>query len=92
MPADSSLYTRAQDTLDPDDPIFPRAATRVGIKYQAIVPPWKGDPATMEAEHRLAEPEAGPSRHIIVERGHDVGERKHESNYDVICTPSQDCE
>ncbi|TBU61777.1 hypothetical protein BD310DRAFT_919862 [Dichomitus squalens] len=28
------LYTFAEDTLDPDDLIFPRAATRVGPKYQ----------------------------------------------------------
>ncbi|RDX51269.1 hypothetical protein OH76DRAFT_1505916 [Lentinus brumalis] len=32
------LYTFAEDTLDPDDLIFPRAATRVGPKYQAVVP------------------------------------------------------
>ncbi|EPT02944.1 hypothetical protein FOMPIDRAFT_101265 [Fomitopsis schrenkii] len=32
------LYTVAEDTLDPDDLIFPRAATRVGPKYQAVVP------------------------------------------------------
>ncbi|KAG9313136.1 hypothetical protein JVU11DRAFT_6586 [Chiua virens] len=32
-------YTVAEDTLDPDDLIFPRAATRVGPKYQALVPP-----------------------------------------------------
>ncbi|KAI0794573.1 hypothetical protein C8Q74DRAFT_1366004 [Fomes fomentarius] len=32
------LYTFAEDTLDPDDLIFPRAATRVGPKYQANVP------------------------------------------------------
>ncbi|KAI0923516.1 hypothetical protein AcW1_006453 [Taiwanofungus camphoratus] len=31
-------YTVADDTLDPDDLIFPRAATRVGPKYQANVP------------------------------------------------------
>ncbi|CCM01335.1 uncharacterized protein FIBRA_03384 [Fibroporia radiculosa] len=31
-------YTVAEDTLDPDDFIFPRAATRVGPKYQAVVP------------------------------------------------------
>ncbi|KAI0738659.1 hypothetical protein C8Q80DRAFT_255981 [Daedaleopsis nitida] len=36
------LYTFAEDTLDPDDLIFPRAATRVGPKYQAIVPPAPG--------------------------------------------------
>ncbi|KAF9224072.1 hypothetical protein BS17DRAFT_780421 [Gyrodon lividus] len=32
-------YTVADDTLDPDDLIFPRAATRVGPKYQAGIPP-----------------------------------------------------
>ncbi|KAI0730597.1 hypothetical protein C8Q76DRAFT_832983 [Earliella scabrosa] len=32
------LYTFAEDILDPDDLIFPRAATRVGPKYQASVP------------------------------------------------------
>ncbi|KAL1663438.1 hypothetical protein GGF50DRAFT_116024 [Schizophyllum commune] len=32
------LYTVAEDTLDPDDLIFPRTATRVGPKYQAVVP------------------------------------------------------
>ncbi|KAH9945765.1 hypothetical protein B0H21DRAFT_860461 [Amylocystis lapponica] len=31
-------YTVAEDTLDPDDLIFPRSATRVGPKYQANVP------------------------------------------------------
>ncbi|OSD04730.1 hypothetical protein PYCCODRAFT_1433065 [Trametes coccinea BRFM310] len=36
------LYTFAEDTLDPDDLIFPRAATRVGPKYQANVPPGPG--------------------------------------------------
>ncbi|TRM57900.1 hypothetical protein BD626DRAFT_438803 [Schizophyllum amplum] len=30
-------YTVAEDTLDPDDLIFPRTATRVGPKYQVVV-------------------------------------------------------
>lgn len=60
---DGSLYTRAQDTLDPDDPIFPRAATRVGLRYQAIVPSWEEQQAA-EARHGFGETEAGPSRHI----------------------------
>ncbi|KDQ61451.1 hypothetical protein JAAARDRAFT_190222 [Jaapia argillacea MUCL 33604] len=34
------LYTVAEDTLDPDDLIFPRAATRVGPKFQATVLPF----------------------------------------------------
>ncbi|THH17442.1 hypothetical protein EW146_g3363 [Bondarzewia mesenterica] len=33
------LYTVAEDTLDPDDLIFPRTATRMGPKYQAVIPP-----------------------------------------------------
>ncbi|KIL69139.1 hypothetical protein M378DRAFT_98405 [Amanita muscaria Koide BX008] len=32
-------YTVAEDTLDPDDLIFPRTATRQGPKFQAVVPP-----------------------------------------------------
>ncbi|EJD47915.1 hypothetical protein AURDEDRAFT_113199 [Auricularia subglabra TFB-10046 SS5] len=31
-------YTVAEDTLDPNDLIFPRAATRVGPRFQAVVP------------------------------------------------------
>lgn len=61
------LYTKAEDTLDPDDQIFPRAATRVGTKYQANVPTWEEQQA-IEASHRahsgFLDNEAGPSRHI----------------------------
>ncbi|KAN0109125.1 hypothetical protein V8E52_009647 [Russula decolorans] len=32
------LHTVAEDTLDPDDLIFPRTTTRVGTKYQASIP------------------------------------------------------
>ncbi|KAJ8516508.1 hypothetical protein ONZ45_g6213 [Pleurotus djamor] len=32
-------YINAEDTLDPDDLIYPRTATRQGPKYQANVPP-----------------------------------------------------
>ena len=96
-----------QDTLDPDDPIFPKAATRVGVRYQANVMPWEEQQAA-EAHHGFGDAEAGPSRHLggepfgskheslrlidIVERGHDIGERKHESTYEVICTPSPERE
>lgn len=58
-----SLYTNAEDTLDPDDLIFPRAATRTGIKFQANVLTWEEQQAA-EERHRLGESEAGPSRHI----------------------------
>ncbi|KAI0791951.1 hypothetical protein C8Q75DRAFT_610949 [Abortiporus biennis] len=33
------LYTIAEDTLDPDDLIFPRAASRIGPKFQATTLP-----------------------------------------------------
>ncbi|QRV88660.1 Lid2 complex component snt2 [Ceratobasidium sp. AG-Ba] len=33
-------YTVAEDTLDPDDLIFPKAATRIGPRFQAVVSPW----------------------------------------------------
>ncbi|KAH7890899.1 hypothetical protein F5I97DRAFT_1976018 [Phlebopus sp. FC_14] len=53
-------YTVAEDTLDPDDLIFPRAATRVGPKYQAVIPPASEMPSSqaltltssMDAEER----------------------------------------
>jgi hypothetical protein len=67
---ETSLYTRAQDTLDPDDAIFPRAATRVGVKYQANVLSWEEQQAAEAlhgAHHGFVEGEAGPSRHITGE-------------------------
>ncbi|KAA1470162.1 hypothetical protein DENSPDRAFT_835896 [Dentipellis sp. KUC8613] len=45
------LYTVAEDTLDPDDLIFPRAATRLGPKYQATVPA-VGSPRDPDLEER----------------------------------------
>jgi hypothetical protein len=44
------LHTVAEDTLDPDDLIFPRATTRVGPKYQATIPAKDGvrDPDIQE--------------------------------------------
>lgn len=37
-------YTDAYDTLDPDDPIWPRLAIRLGQRYQAVVPDWEDQP------------------------------------------------
>ncbi|PWN43695.1 hypothetical protein IE81DRAFT_322100 [Ceraceosorus guamensis] len=34
-------HTEAKDVLDPHDSIYPRAATRLGPKYQAAPPSWK---------------------------------------------------
>ncbi|KAG8995660.1 putative PHD type zinc finger protein with BAH domain-containing protein [Tulasnella sp. JGI-2019a] len=36
------LYTVADDTLDPDDMIWPRAATRIGAKFQSALPNYLG--------------------------------------------------
>ncbi|CAO3610805.1 unnamed protein product [Cunninghamella echinulata] len=35
------VNTNVKDILDVDDRIYPRAASRIGSKYQAIVPEWK---------------------------------------------------
>lgn len=45
-------YTVAEDTLDPDDLIFPRAATRVGPKYQAVIPSPSDNAAFSDIEER----------------------------------------
>lgn len=45
-------YTVAEDTLDPDDLIFPRAATRVGPKYQVGALPVPGDDPPADIEER----------------------------------------
>lgn len=45
-------YTVAEDTLDPDDLIFPRAATRVGPKYQAAIPSLGDNTTFPDAEER----------------------------------------
>ncbi|KII85994.1 hypothetical protein PLICRDRAFT_56467 [Plicaturopsis crispa FD-325 SS-3] len=47
-------YTVAEDTLDPDDLIFPRAATRVGPRYQVNVPALN-EPTPPEIEERGGE-------------------------------------
>jgi len=93
------------ESIDPDDPIFPRTATRTGIKYQAHVLSWE-EQQERELRHRLGEPEAGPSRHIactsaspyrytltrVVERGHNPNDRKFEPTIKLVSAPSDDCE
>ena len=72
------------------------------MKYQANVLSWE-EQQEAEVRHKLGESEAGPSRHIpggflivnktdVVERGHDRGERKHESTLDILSIPSDDRE
>ncbi|KAF8596772.1 hypothetical protein BDV93DRAFT_527878 [Ceratobasidium sp. AG-I] len=58
------LYTVAEDTLDPDDLIFPKAATRVGARYQAVVGPWV-------SQDSQASPQPSQAPDGIPERGGD---------------------
>lgn len=36
------IHVKVEDTLDLDDRIYPKASTRLGSKYQAVVPEWHG--------------------------------------------------
>lgn len=38
------MHCKVEDALDLDDRIFPRASTRLGLRHQAIVAPWFGQP------------------------------------------------
>ncbi|KAK4205314.1 hypothetical protein QBC40DRAFT_292144 [Triangularia verruculosa] len=38
------MHCKVEDALDLDDRIFPRASTRLGLKHQAVVLPWPGQP------------------------------------------------
>ncbi|KAL2178878.1 uncharacterized protein P884DRAFT_268856 [Thermothelomyces heterothallicus CBS 202.75] len=38
------MHCKVEDALDLDDRIFPRASTRLGVRHQAVVPPWYGRP------------------------------------------------
>ncbi|KJR85745.1 PHD finger and BAH domain protein (Snt2) [Sporothrix schenckii 1099-18] len=38
------IHCKVEDALDYDDRIYPRAATRVGPRHQAVVLPWPGRP------------------------------------------------
>lgn len=40
---------RDHSSIDPDDPIFPRNLTRIGNRYQAVVPTWE-EQQVIEAE------------------------------------------
>ncbi|KAJ1306572.1 hypothetical protein OPQ81_007573 [Rhizoctonia solani] len=55
------LYTVAEDTLDPDDLIFPKAATRVGARYQAVVGPWVSPDAKTSSQSNQT-PDGVPER------------------------------
>ncbi|OWZ60874.1 hypothetical protein AYX15_06876 [Cryptococcus neoformans] len=77
---------------DPEDAIFPRAATRVGSKYQANVPSWEEEPRNQESGLRseiTGLTIQNPSS-ILFERGRSPGERKHESTIELWSAPSDD--
>lgn len=38
------IHCKVEDVLDYDDRIYPRAATRIGPRHQAVVPDWPGRP------------------------------------------------
>lgn len=83
------LYTRAEDTLNPEDLIFPRSVTRVGIKYQANVPTLEeqADGELVRQENIKTTGMAAPD---IYERGFDPGETTLETTITLICKPSDD--
>lgn len=39
------MHTTIEDIIDVNDRIYPRAASRIGPKHQAVVPAWPGRPA-----------------------------------------------
>ncbi|KAE8540336.1 hypothetical protein D1P53_003281 [Cryptococcus gattii VGV] len=86
------IHTNVEDTLDPEDAIFPRAATRVGSKYQANVPSWEEE-SRGQKSNLLPKTTSltiqNPSS-ISVERGRSPGERKHESTIELWSAPSDD--
>lgn len=86
------IHTNVKDTLDREDAIFPRAATRVGSKYQANVPSWEEEPRNQEFD--LRPKTSGPTiqnpTSISFERGRSPGERKHESTIELWSAPSDD--
>lgn len=79
------IHTNVEDTLDPEDAIFPRAATRVGSKYQANVPSWEEESRGQKFNLTIQNPSS-----ISVERGRSPGERKHESTIELWSAPSDD--
>ncbi|EJC99959.1 uncharacterized protein FOMMEDRAFT_159536 [Fomitiporia mediterranea MF3/22] len=71
------LYTVAEDTMDPDDLIFPRAATRVGPKYQVTVPLAPGETAPP------ATGASGSSTSVVTSAG-EIEERGGDSTIEVL--------
>ncbi|TYJ52428.1 hypothetical protein B9479_006969 [Cryptococcus floricola] len=72
-----------------EDPIFPRAATRVGPKYQATVLSWeeqsRGDSDVLQIETVGSSLRQGA---FSVERGHDDGHKKYGATIELVSRPS----
>ena len=68
-------HTRALDTLDPHDIIYPRAVTRVGPKYQVMVPPfgehYETEPTGRVRKQRGPKPRKSEDDEPKFERGTD---------------------
>ena len=75
----------AEDTLDPDDPIYPRLATRVGPKYQATV----GNAPDMDMTAPLGKlkTSAGiiPTNNSLVVGPDDRGENNTVESMSLVC-------
>lgn len=82
------MHTRAEDTLDAEDLIYPRAVTRVGTKFQANVMTWE-EQQRAEEKRQSSLLDTGSSR-LILERGYDPGEQNHDPTLMVLSEPSDD--
>ena len=58
------MYSNAEDALNPEDLIYPRAVTRVGQKYQANVMTVEEQAEAERKRQDSLDSPAGPSRMI----------------------------
>lgn len=83
------LYTNAEDTLNPEDLIFPRAVTRLGVKFQANVMTEEEQEAAEVKRKQSLEATGMPAKEIY-ERGFDPEETPYETTITMICEPSDE--
>ncbi|WVO15843.1 hypothetical protein L204_103505 [Cryptococcus depauperatus] len=83
------LYTNAEDSLDPEDSIFPRAVTRVGVKFQANVPSWQSE-SMAEDRSGLQSEAALFQSNSLWERGHSPAEDESKKTIQRLSTPTDD--
>ncbi|KAL1923433.1 uncharacterized protein VTP21DRAFT_8413 [Calcarisporiella thermophila] len=64
------IHCHINDILDDDDRIYPRAASRIGTKYQAVVPDWCETNSSQDAATpSFSMEKSGRSRKSKVEKG-----------------------